>query len=344
MFFTTSPAQNRVILEAMHDIALVSDSPARVADDDVVRGASSMLFPEDDPTALDVDGLPRATPAQIAAAIPDAEQRSQAMVFLVVSAFSGNDFVTARWERLTEYAKALHVSHEELQILREVTHHHMHSAQFHLLRDTMEVVTESDHWLTRGSKVIRGVIGAEGDDPAEAARYRALGDLPETTYGYALFRQYVDHGFAFPGEPGNIGEVFGIRHDTCHVLSGYSTSRQGEILVGLFSTGMQARFAPIEPFHVIIMPLLTWHLGTPMEPRGGVPGHGVFDARKVLVAWERGKETTFDVFGPDFDVFALAERDLQELRDEWGVTPMDPADAAIPNDELPDYVPMDGQA
>lgn len=71
-----------------------------------------------------------------------------------------------------------------------------------------------------------------------------------------------------------------------------------------------------------------------------MPGHGVLDARKILVAWDRGKETTFDVFGPDFDLFALAGRDLEELRHEWNVRPLDPADAAISNDELPDYHPI----
>ncbi len=341
MLVETDPAQNRIVLEAMYDIARTPDRALSVTDVDVLRGAASLLFPDDDPAELDVDGLPRGTPAQISAAVVDATQRSQVMPFLLLSAFGGEDFEPPRWERLVEYADALHVPREELRILKEVAHHHMRSAQFHLMRDTMEVVTESEHWATRGAKLLHGIVGREAsNDPELAARYRALGDLPKSTYGYALFRQYVDHGFSFPGEPDNIGEVFGIRHDTCHVLAGYSTSRQGEILVGTFSTAMQSAYAPIEPFHVLMMPLFTWHLGTPMLPRGGVPGHGVLDARKILVAWDRGKETTFDVFGPDFDLFALAGRDLEELRHEWNVRPLDPADAAISNDELPDYHPI----
>ncbi|MCB1251176.1 MAG: hypothetical protein KDB36_17295 [Acidimicrobiales bacterium] len=341
MLIDTTPAQAHVVLEAMHDIARFPDRQLSVTDADMLRGAASLLFPDDDPAELDLDTLPRATPAQIAAGIVDQRERSQAMTFLVLAAFGGTDFEPERFERVAEYAKALDVPREELHILRELAHEHMRLAQFHLMRDTMEVVTESEHWATRGAKLLHGIVGKEAShDPELAARYRAFEQLPEHTYGYALFRQYADHGFSFPGEPDNIGEVFGIRHDTCHVLTGYSTSRQGEVLVGTFSTGMQSRYAPIEPFHVLMMPLFTWHLGTPMLPRGGVPAHGVFDARKILVAWDRGTSTTFDVFGPDFDVFALAPRDLDELRAEWHVAPLDPADAAISNDELPDFVPM----
>lgn len=340
MLTDTTPDQRRLVLEGMADIARASGSLG-VGDRDGIRGAASLLLPDQDPDALDVDALAVTTPEAVAEAIVADDQRNEAMQYLIVAAFTSGEVDTPRWHRLVHYAEALGVAREELHILRELADRHWHSAQFHLMRDTMEVVTESDRWLSRGYELLKGIVGHDAtDDPELAARYRALGDLPENTLGYGLFRQYVDHGFAFPGEPDNIGEVFGIRHDTCHVLSGYSTSRQGELLVGTFSTGMEARFSPVEPFHVLMLPLFTWHLGTPLLPRGGNPGHGVLDVRKLFVAWERGKATTLDVYGPDFDLFEQAERDLDEVRAAWNITPLDPADAAIGNEELPDYVPQ----
>ncbi|MEZ5207281.1 MAG: hypothetical protein R2690_09980 [Acidimicrobiales bacterium] len=92
MLIDTTPAQAHVVLEAMHDIARFPDRQLSVTDADMLRGAASLLFPDDDPAELDLDTLPRATPAQIAGGIVDQRERSQAMTFLVLAAFGGADF------------------------------------------------------------------------------------------------------------------------------------------------------------------------------------------------------------------------------------------------------------
>jgi hypothetical protein len=55
---------------------------------------------------------------------------------------------------------------------------------------------------------------------------------------------------------------------------------------------------------------------------------GALDPIKFLVSWQRGEATTVDVLSPQWDFFAVAARDLEELRWEYGIPPLLPADAA----------------
>ena len=64
-------------------------------------------------------------------------------------------------------------------------------------------------------------------DPALAARYRALGDLPEGPLGHAYIQFIESNGFSVPGEPGGPPPPI-ARHDCMHVLGGYGTSSAEE--------------------------------------------------------------------------------------------------------------------
>ena len=166
-----------------------------------------------------------------------------------------------------------------------------------------------------------------GADPELAARYTALGDLPEGTLGRTFFEFYRVHGFTFPGEADGLNAEFATPHDSTHVLSGYDTSPQGELLVSTFTAGMH----PHEPMSGHILPvIISWHLGIELAKFAGSI-HGSLDPEKFWVAWSRGGEVTTDVFAKGahgWDFWGSVGRPLDDLRAEYTVPPLDPAHAA----------------
>lgn len=164
----------------------------------------------------------------------------------------------------------------------------------------------------------------DGADDHLGDRYRELGRLAPGTLGHAFWAFYDDHGFAFPGQPGAVNELFGTPHDCTHLLSGYDTSPQGELLVSTFT----ARMHPVFPMEGHILPVIySWHLGIEFNRLAG-SYRGALDAAKLWVAWDRGSRTTSDTFARDFDLWELAVEPLDVVRRAFGVPPLDPEHAA----------------
>ena len=163
------------------------------------------------------------------------------------------------------------------------------------------------------------------EDQALAARYVALGEHPVGTFGRAYFDHFREHGFGFPGEVGALTELFAAPHDSVHVLSGYGTSTQGELLVSAFTAGMHQ---PDAMAAHILPTLLEWQVGLDLS-FAVAPERGWLDPHKYLVAIDRGRRCTRDVLDGTWDLFAHAARDLDELRASFGIPPLAPGDAGI---------------
>jgi ubiquinone biosynthesis protein Coq4 len=165
--------------------------------------------------------------------------------------------------------------------------------------------------------------GQTPEDRALGERFRGLEALPGDTFGHAFWRHFRRHGFAFPGEPTAFAGAFAVPHDGLHVLSGYSTSLQGELLVSTFTGAMHGH----DGLRAHLLPVIfQWHVGA--EVNGIGAQRGALDPEKLLVAWERGEATTGDVLSSQWDFWSVAPRPLDELRAEYGITPLDPAEAA----------------
>ena len=161
------------------------------------------------------------------------------------------------------------------------------------------------------------------DDKRLAERFLVLEGLPKSSYGHQFWAHFRKHGFDFPGQPNAFTGVWAVPHDGLHVLSGYSTSIQGELLVSAFTGGMHRRDA----LRAQILPtIFEWHVGH--EVNGIGSQQGALDPIKFLISWQRGDATTTDVLSPDWDFFDVVGRDLEELRLEYGIPPLLPADAA----------------
>lgn len=145
--------------------------------------------------------------------------------------------------------------------------------------------------------------------------------MPDGTFGRAFWEHFHRNGFAFPGDPNGLAEGFTTPHDTSHVLSGYSTSQQGEMCVSTFIGAMH----PDHPMSAEVLPVLfSWHLGIKLNDIAR-SATGMFEPRMFWTAWDRGAATTVDVLDPDWDFWAATPVPLDDLRSAYTVPTVDPA-------------------
>src|SRR5947208_9921561 len=116
-------------------------------------------------------------------------------------------------------------------------------------------------------------------------------------------------------------------HDSTHVLSGYDTSPHGELLVSTLTAAMHKQ----EAMSGHILPVIfSWHLGIQLNAVAK-RATGAFDPEAFWLAWDRGSEINVDTFGPGWDLWALFDAVVAELRKRYAIPPLyatsDPARA-----------------
>ncbi|GAA1988749.1 hypothetical protein [Catenulispora subtropica] len=84
-----------------------------------------------------------------------------------------------------------------------------------------------------GDGALHGPWTPVEDDPALAARWASLGELPPGTLGRGVFDFYRTRGFSFPGSPGSAPPLL-AQHDWVHILADYGTRVESEIEVFAF--------------------------------------------------------------------------------------------------------------
>ena len=321
MLIAVTDEQARAVLGALLRVATAGGSEPLTAVGRRALEAFDRFVLRREP-ASDLDALPDPRPAELAAVLPDAGARSHAVQFLAVMALVDGAVDTAKISVVIDYANALGSDADGVRQLAALGRENLAWVRADAQRQNLRSITgrELDVPIDEWILPYRG----DGADPALAARYRALGDLPAGSLGRTFFEFYRANGFAFPGEPNGVNERFASPHDTAHVLSGYSTSPQGELLVSTFTAGMH----PHEPMSGHILPvIISWHLGIELVHFAGATS-GQLDPAKFWLAWERGSAVTTDVFDDAWSLWAVADRPLAEVRRAYGVPPLDPAYAA----------------
>jgi hypothetical protein len=84
-----------------------------------------------------------------------------------------------------------------------------------------------------GDGALHGPWAPVEDDPALAARWASLGELPPGTLGRGVHDFYLTRGFSFPGSPGSAPPLL-AQHDWVHILADYGTRVESEIEVFAF--------------------------------------------------------------------------------------------------------------
>ena len=270
-------------------------------------GAEELLAP------LDPEGL--------AEAIPGVAERNTFMNILAIFELMARP-VPKNLERNTErYGLALGVSPPLLGAVRHLTGEHYALAYLDLARHSWYVKrTLNDSAHGRLYELLRSELAYLGlADKGIAAKWRALGDLPDGTWGKEVDNFYEDRGFPRPGEAHGIYEL-GARHDWIHVLADYDTDPIGELEVfGLISAGM----AEPRGFTMLAVTLGIYQTGTITHMHGKRVMTATSDAldapdaaERFARAMVRGANCPIDMMD-DVDFFAMADRPLDQVRAEF---------------------------
>lgn len=309
------------MLGALRRVATAGGSRSLTAADRRALDAFDRFVLRRDP-ASDIEALPDPSPTELAAALHGADVRTHVVQFLVVMALVDGVIDEIKIPIVIDYGKALNVHEDAVRQLAELGRGNLAWVRADVQRQNLLSITGQELSVS----VDDWILPYRGDhaNAKLADRYRALGKLPSGTLGRTFFEFYQANRFAFPGEPRGLNERFATRHDTTHVLSGYNTSPQGELLVSTFTAGMH----PQEPMSGHILPvIMSWHMGIELVRLAG-SSTGQLDPEKFWFAWERGSEVTTDVFADAWDLWAVAAEPVEDLRNAYHVLPLDSAHAA----------------
>jgi hypothetical protein len=272
-------------------------------------------------TSLDIDTLAPITPEALAAAVIDPALRRQLVQGMVVMTLTDGPSPPAKVALVERFARALDVDAAEVKSVRLLADQRLLLFRLDFLRRShlAEALKHQieDHGLFGAVKALLGQRGY-GEDPALAARYRALGDLPEGTLGRELIRYYQRNGFSLPGEKHGFPEA-GLYHDFTHVLGGYDTDSPGEMQIAAFIAGYKRD----NPFFVILFVTLTFSAGINMTPLPQPSAAGIFAepglADAFFRAVERGSRVTVDL-SDHWDHWAHVARPIADVRRDLGIT------------------------
>lgn len=306
------------ILGGMEAIAEVAGAEG-VTDADrlTISAAARVLFGLDEAAAEAPH--PSVGPADLAAHTSDNDLATTAIRVLGVMTMVDGELDQAKIGLLGEYAEALGRDDTFLGVMTEAIKGEMEQSAACMIRKNIHSFPKLDQVSPDFGEVM---LPYQGDraDPELAARYAALGELPDGTFGRAFFDHFARNSFAFPGDPNGLSEGFTTPHDSSHVLAGYSTSQAGEICVSTFIAGMH----PDYPMAAEIVPVLfSWHLGIQLTPVAG-SFRGAYEPARFWTAWDRGVNTEIDVLDSGWDFWGVVDAPLVDLRAAYAIAPVAP--------------------
>jgi len=266
---------------------------------------------------------PAAPPAELAGCFPGPWEAEVVTRLLTVAALADATLDGAKVDLLLEYAEALGVEGDYLRQVELGARGDEADMTRDMMRQNLRSIPGIGWDETWSPRQVEDALAPYGGDHADlelAASYRKLAGCAPGSLGRTFFDFYQRYGFAFPGEPLALNEHFATRHDSTHLLSGYNTSLQGELLVSTFTATMHE----VNPMSGHIVPVIvSWHVGTQVN-EVAKKSTGWYDPAKFFVAWARGAATTGDTFHPGWALTDHADTNLDELRTSYGISPFDP--------------------
>ena len=267
---------------------------------------------------IDLNTLKPLTPEAVAEQITDSIWRARILRGMTVVALMDGQLSEERLAYLRRAAAALGVGEAVVNTYANLVHERMHLVRLDMARRGFLAGAVRD-FLGRGRleaamQLARYVL--KQSDPALAARYRALGDLPEGTLGHSYIQFITSNGFSVPGEPGGPPPP-GARHDCMHVLGGYGTSPAEEGGVAGLQAGMSRAS---DPFFSILLVLAEFQLGRSVVPIETGQHQSDLDPAVLFQGLERGLQMNHNLIG-DWDLFADAAVPVEALRQRYGIPP-----------------------
>lgn len=264
----------------------------------------------------DPSTLEPATPAEVAAGVTDALERTRLLQGLIVMAMIDGDVDRTELAALRAFADALGIDEPRLSSLRQYAAGRWTLMQWDLARRSGVMRTTVDEaWAEEGWRGVYRVLGptwGRAAEPEIAWRYKELGLLPEGTLGRVYWAHMTKRRFAFPGEPHGFAERL-VKHDLAHVIGGYDTDPDGEVEAACFIAGFMRK----DPFWEVFMLLMQFHLGVDVFHQHDA-AKGRFDVERAAAALGRGMRCKIDLYDR-FDPWPHFARPLAEVRAELGI-------------------------
>jgi tellurite resistance protein len=310
-FLGVDPAQAVIALRAMKTVAL-ADSRYDADEHALLRAAAKALEVE-----VDVATLAPTEPDLAGDRIRDPKARERIVQAMILMALMDGEVTPSEVAAVERFAAALRVDEPRVKNLRQLA-----EGQFALMwadlarrsfaRDIFVDSLKRDGFA--GLWRIVGPLVGRARDPDLARRYNDLGQLDEGTFGRAYWQFIIDNDLGFPGEPRSVPET-GLWHDVTHVLAGYGTQPEEEVLVVSFIAG----YKKDDPFFWLFTIALQFHLGIKVSPYSP-PMKGLFEPDLVLGALERGAACGVDL-SHDWDPWPHFPRKLEDVRAELRIPP-----------------------
>lgn len=264
-------------------------------------------------------GLPAPSPRETASRIPSPHARKRLVQLGIVMSMVDGAITPEAIARLSELDRALGVREPGIATLRHVAARRDRRVQLDVMgRTAGKIIAQAyrDTGLVGAFRIVLAFFQLF-EDRDMIGRFSRLERAPAGSLGHSLWDHCKRHGLRLPGERGGIPEL-AIHHDVGHVLAGYDTDSMGEILQSAFQAGYMRE----DGFGFLLLGIIHWHMGIKITPVAeGVTGY--FDVERVMTALARGAACRVDLSDPmEFDFWALADKPVDEVRAELGVTPL----------------------
>jgi tellurite resistance protein len=310
-FRIPTPQQLEAGLRAIKTVAEV-DGPLNKGERALLTAASRALG-----GGAPIDALAPITPEQLAAAVDDRQIRWQLTGALVVTTLADGDVDQEEAALVQRFARAMQVEDPSVENMRRLAQGQLRLARLDILRRQWAPRKIREIAAAEGAgtywKALLGVLRID-DDPALSARYRALERAPAGSLGRGYYDFVIANGFPFAGEKGAAPEVIAF-HDMTHVLAGYATTPQEEILAAAFSAG----YSREENFNWLMFVLSQFQLGIHMAP-GVEPEYDMMNPARMIAAIRRGAAMNLDL-NVGWSYWDVINEPVEELRIRYNILP-----------------------
>jgi len=231
-------------------------------------------------------------------------------------------------DRLGEFARAMSIDDGMLEVAQRFAAGQLGLAAFDFQRNgyTADWSPERSAAL-HTSASLQDAWSQSVNDAALAEQWTALEHLPPDTIGRRLFEFYEARGFEFPGRPGSAPPLL-AQHDWVHVLADYGTRVESELEVFAFIARSNDDPRGFSLLAMVVSLFETGYLRSGAGLFEAFPGQLSQEGMAVRMAdamrrgaLGHGLDGAPDVDFMALDWFALADRDVDELRAEFGIPP-----------------------
>jgi hypothetical protein len=310
-FIFPTPHELKYGLRALKTIAL-ADGELHRTEREVITAAQAVFGDQ-----TNLDALEPITPEELAAGIVSPATRFQLVGGMIVTCMADGEVNPKETECLRRFADALAIDDGAIGQLEHIAQGQYLRARLDILRRFWAVKKLRDLAKEEGVgvyfKAALGLLGVR-EDTKTIETYKGFANRPPGSLGRAYYDYVVRNGFQWPGEKGAPPGII-IYHDFAHVLSGYDTTAEDEILVVGFSAG----FASYELLSIFTFVLSQFQLGLQTAPFVP-PSTMKLDPARFMAALQRGAAMNINL-NEGWDYWEVLDEQVEDLRERYNILP-----------------------